>query len=235
MYSHYTPTDTEHFWSKVDKSNGDDGCWIYRTTARRGYGRIKWGGRMEQSYRVSYLLAYGQLPDDLKVYRTCETPSCVNPKHLVLEMRDEERFWSKVNVTDPDKCWEWTAGRNENGYGTLNWQRRKMEKAHRVSWIVAHGDIPKGLEICHSCDNPPCCNPSHLFLGTHNDNIQDMIAKGRLVVPRGEKHGNSRFSDAQVVEMRKLHQEGQTPAQLSRLFGISKTHIHSILKGKVRI
>lgn len=96
----------------------------------------------------------------------------------------EERFWSKVQKMSKDNCWEWTGFRNDNGYGYMqvygkNIRPRKKIGAHRMSYIIHFGDIPKGFCICHKCDNRNCVNPNHLFLGTYNDNIQDMIKKGR--------------------------------------------------------
>jgi hypothetical protein len=89
----------------------------------------------------------------------------------------EERFASKL-VPAANGCIEWGASRFPQGYGQIkvNYQNRK---AHRVAWELAHGPIPDGLVVCHRCDNPPCCNVDHLFLGTHSDNTRDMHAKGR--------------------------------------------------------
>lgn len=90
---------------------------------------------------------------------------------------DIARFWSRVAKSDG--CWLWTGARfGPNGYGAVRFQKRNSS-AHRVSWMIHFGPIPDGLFVCHKCDNPPCCNPAHLFLGTIGDNTRDMIAKGR--------------------------------------------------------
>lgn len=99
----------------------------------------------------------------------------------------EARFWAKVEKGGADDCWEWQAARNEDGYGiTRGGVRRSMEGAHRVAWRLTYGSIPSGMQVLHRCDNRPCVNPAHLFLGTQQDNIADMCAKGRHV-KRGQR------------------------------------------------
>jgi hypothetical protein len=89
-----------------------------------------------------------------------------------------ERFWGKIQVLSPDECWDWLYSTNKDGYGNF-WFQGSNVNSHRVAWILTFGPIPNGLDILHKCDNPPCCNPSHLFLGTHEDNMRDMGEKGR--------------------------------------------------------
>ncbi len=102
-----------------------------------------------------------------------------------------ERFWPKVDRRGPDECWEWKAARQAEGYGKMfTTNRCRPERAHRVSWVLHHGPIPDGMFVLHRCDNPPCVNPAHLFLGTNLDNIEDMGRKGRH---RG------RYSERQVA------------------------------------
>lgn len=98
-----------------------------------------------------------------------------------------ERFWSKVNIQGPWDCWEWKRHRNEDGYGSFRF-RGGMRLAHRVAWILSVGEIPDDLGVLHHCDNPACCNPAHIFLGTQLDNMRDAKRKGRLA--RGDTHSS---------------------------------------------
>jgi hypothetical protein len=115
-----------------------------------------------------------------------------------------ERFWSKVQILGPDKCWEWMAARYGSGYGAFRIGGRSGSNhhAHRVAWTLTNGEIPDGLFACHHCDNPPCCNPAHLFLGTNLDNMRDMFAKGRREAAVGEQNGKHRLTDAAVIAAR---------------------------------
>jgi len=90
----------------------------------------------------------------------------------------EKRFWQKVEVIPGHECWEWSAYRMPNGYGKFKFND-KEGLAHRASWEIHFGPIPEGLFVCHHCDNPGCVRPDHLFLGTPQDNVDDMYAKGR--------------------------------------------------------
>lgn len=100
------------------------------------------------------------------------------------------RFWSKVRVGKPNECWEWTGARNRTDYGKFKVRSYQLELAPRLAWQLGTTEqIPPRLHCCHTCDNPPCCNPAHLFIGTNADNMRDKIAKGRAKPPyQGRTH-----------------------------------------------
>ena len=118
-------------------------------------------------------------------------------------------FWYRVNIhKDTKECWEFAGNRKAAGYCGLR-INNKIVKAHRYAYeSFFRKKIPKGLLVCHKCDNPPCCNPYHLFIGTQKDNMQDMVKKGRGnrkggTMVSGEKTWNSKFTEKQVREIRK--------------------------------
>lgn len=148
-----------------------------------------------------------------------------------------ERFEEKVDRSaGPDGCHLWTACLNEAGYGRFNpGGRVQPVKAHRWAYIQAHGPIPDGLEVCHSCDTPACVNVRHLWLGTHRQNMQDMAAKGRAstLVMRGADCGAAKLTDADVLEIRRLWAErAANQHQIAAKFGVTNTNVSMIVRGQ---
>lgn len=152
--------------------------------------------------------------------------------------RDRVRWLSYVDQSGgPDACHPWMGSRSK-GYGNFGLKGRGRTRAHRSGWELFVGPIPDGLFVCHSCDNPACCNPKHWFLGTHRQNMRDMIQKGRRKDIRppvhfGEKHPGSKLTQSQVREIREAYvgRYGQK-AQLAREFGVSTQQIFNILSMK---
>lgn len=116
----------------------------------------------------------------------------------------EQRFWSKVDRSGgPDTCWPWIAGHNERGAGIAqDPETRKMGVATRILWRMTIGPIPEGIQVLHRCDNPPCMNPKHLFLGTRSDNMRDMFAKGRDDVGRRPGAPLTKLTPDMLLEIR---------------------------------
>lgn len=135
-------------------------------------------------------------------------------------------FWKKVTVTDG--CWLWTGSTNGSGYGEIRSKEIGGKRyAHRFSWELEFGPIPKGGEVCHSCDQPSCVNPEHLFLGSHHDNMLDAKAKNRM--PAGERNGQAKLTIDQVREIRST--TGLTAESIARKFNVSRSLISLILRG----
>lgn len=149
--------------------------------------------------------------------------------------KDRARFWSKVDKSGgKDACWEWRGGKDAFGYGRLN-INRIIKSAHRISYELAYGAIGKSMSVCHTCDNPACVNPNHLWLGTIADNNRDRNDKGRTVYTTGELVGSCKLTDEQIDEILSRFHAGETNRrQLAREYGVSHQQIRIIVNGEGR-
>jgi len=145
----------------------------------------------------------------------------------------EERFWEKVEVGSLDICWPWKASRNKWGYGRIGY-KGKLVTAPRLSYQLVFGDVPEGLCVCHSCDNPACVNPSHLYLGTFRDNNLDKMSKGRWRGnhTRGENRPQSKITEDKVKEIRNLAKQGMSNRKIAPLYNISHSAVDSVINGR---
>lgn len=139
-------------------------------------------------------------------------------------------FWGRLNKNGD--CLEWAGASRNHGYGQLRIGSRRTGNsrvvlAHRAAYFIAHGQLDDTLFVCHSCDNPSCCNPDHLFLGTHQQNMDDMAQKGRRVIPdrKGEKNGRAVLDQAKVLAIRNTDASYRA---LAEQYGVSKSQIARI-------
>lgn len=147
-----------------------------------------------------------------------------------------KRFWDKVDKSGD--CWEWTGAKfQDNGYGQF-WFNGTTVRVHRFSWMIANGTIPDGLCICHTCDNPLCVNPDHLWLGTNKENTHDMMAKGRWKNggmdggAKGERNSHSKIIEEDVRRIRESFLFGATQNDLISIYPINQQSISNIINHK---
>ena len=158
------------------------------------------------------------------------SPLTLTLRLMLSQEKAKQRFWTKVNPAPSDLCWEWMACVTEKGYGKFNYLG-KMARANRLAYIFAKGDIPNGKIVRHTCDNPGCCNPNHLILGTHKDNVIDAIKRNRRACHQGEFNNRSKLSDEQV---RQIFLARGLFCDIAKEFNISVTHVSYIKQGKTR-
>lgn len=138
-------------------------------------------------------------------------------------------FYSNI-IKKETGCWEWQAGKTKAGYGQYS-LNKKVLYAHRLSWELSNKEIPKGMHVLHSCDNPSCINPDHLFIGTQKDNMRDKINKGRSNLPFGIRSGVSKLTEEQVTKIRTLYNTGKySHRTLGIMFAISNRNVSSITR-----
>jgi hypothetical protein len=140
---------------------------------------------------------------------------------------NEQLFWTKVDRKGAEECWQWTAYRRDTGYGQFRVGER-VERAHRVAFLLSGQSIPDGGQVLHHCDNPSCVNPAHLYLGTHADNMRDKADRARVA---GERNPNARLSAAEVDEIRDMRQSGVMVKTIAEKFKIAVCTVYNICSG----
>lgn len=133
-------------------------------------------------------------------------------------------------IHDKTSCWEYQGAKYKHGYGNITYTGQNYGTlTHRVYYYASRGDFDKSLDVCHTCDNPSCCRPSHLFLGTHKQNMEDMSKKGRRGSYKNERSKRARLNWRQIHLIRKIYSERSCRRMdLALIFGISREHLHKI-------
>jgi hypothetical protein len=147
---------------------------------------------------------------------------------LFIKEPAEVRFWRAVDVRGKDQCWEWMGALHYKGYGEFAPIAKHKTKSHRFAWESKNGPIPDGKMVCHKCDNRPCCNPSHLFLGNAKTNMDDCTNKMRHC--HGEKSPKAKLTESDVIAIRNADKTKRTRLSIAKEFGISGRQVTSVCR-----
>lgn len=176
---------------------------------------------------------------DLGLHNSYSAPqprlaSGVSSSTFELDPNDLGRFLSYVRKGRPSECWLWSGsagGTKGWEYGSF-WLNGEYVKAHRLAYVLANGAIPRGHVVAHHCDRPLCCNPAHLFACTQGDNLRDAASKNRFNVPRPNRR---KLNDDQIAAFFDLRAAGSTLQEIGDRFGVTKSFVSFVLRGKRRV
>lgn len=243
----------ERYHAKLTSGvTGRPGCrgWLGKID-RYGNAQFSWtdetGHHTGNAARWSWEYHRGQLPPQHRLRNSCGLSSCQkldhwHPEPYNIGLSPEEQYEAKIDRSGgSDACHPWTGGTDKDGYGLFSYRRdgrNVTERASRFGWRLANRkSLPSSkVLVCHSCDNPPCQNPRHWFIGPNQANMDDMVAKGRATGPgRGESHHKAIMTDVQVLEARARFtgRYGEISA-LAREYGVAPKTMNDILRGKRR-
>jgi len=197
----------------------ENGCW---TLGNYGGNRaiIRHRGKNYSARTVLWESLKGKVPPGRQLRADCRDKKCINPSHCRVAsgtMQERLKTWSQEKSSG---CIEWFGCTGKDGYGMIRYLGKNYP-AHRVAYEERFGKIPEGMLVCHHCDNPPCVNTDHLFLGTVQNNASDMVEKGRAFC--GETHHSAKLNPEKVLKIRELHSKGIAVTTLAKMFGVGPT------------
>lgn len=190
----------ETILAKIVKIYDENSCWEYDGKLCDGrYCEALLNKKVVLIHRIAYEYTYDISLGRRFVYRVCKNPRCARPSHLTTIEPDDIKFWKNIDKNGPiiypdlEACWVWVGkNRNRYGYGTIS-TSEGVKQAHRFSWELHNGPIPEGIYVLHRCDNPPCCHPGHLELGSPLKNARDAVDRGRFHT--GDSHWTRRMPE----------------------------------------
>ena len=157
----------------------------------------------------------------------------------MIEARRQPRFWAKIRIGKASECWEWQNARSPFGYGVYRISGGPTYQVHRIAYALVHGTIPPGMCVLHNCDNPPCCNPSHLRLGTVAENNTERASKGRngdysktgfsTGAAQGERNRHAKLTEQDVRDIRHAVKNGAVQRQLAKQYGLAAQNLWNLV------
>lgn len=216
----------ERLFFSIEKK---EGCWVWvGPITKKGLPQLKFNGLSIYPRAEIYKIIKKENPPEVTI-TICDNKICVNPDHVTDRKNSlKSRFDKSYKINEENGCWEWTGTmHSKNGYGSIGVGSSNSVKAHKISYILHKGEIPKGRCVCHICDIPKCVNPDHLFIGTIKDNSDDKFRKGRFVSCKGEKNGGCKITESTAKKIKEMLNEGKTQMEISKFFNVNyKTVFH---------
>jgi len=200
----------------------ENGCWIWIGAKGHSDGILTINKKTYSVKRILYgrFYPFKEISPKENLISICKVSFCVNPEH---QLNKEDHFLSQIKKNEITNCWEWT-GFLKAGYGYIRIKRKDIA-VHRLMFERYKRKIPKNVNVCHSCDNPKCCNPDHLWLGTQQENIKDMIQKKRDHKSYGEKHPGCKINEEIAKQIKIKFKEGLNMKQIQKILNIKSYKI----------
>lgn len=205
-------TPEERFWSKVNKNGaiptnqpelGACWQWMGAISERTGYGQFSVENSNISPHRFSWELHFGPIPENASVLQTCRNFGCANPLHLRCKSHEERFFENVIRNENLPNCWEWVGSLRPNGYGVFGVNGESI-RSHRWSFGYVRGvALNPEIKILHNCDNPKCVSPFHTRSGTIQDNVDDMVSRGRDFKSKGEDRPEAKLTEQDVRDIRR--------------------------------